>query len=252
MSNYPSDFTPAGQPYEPVASPVFLGIEPLLLGAALLLIALAAGLAYWLGRRRASDEPDAADAIWRAIDNACGAAMKVNSDALPGRAKALRKEITDRLGPVLTLADGINKPLKELDAALKGKTKEPAHGDHAHAPPHANPHPPAHAPAHASGTPVTVVNNGHVVIRTDGGETPPHTDGHPPAPTQPTHPPAPPKDRDMSVEEQADALRRAVARFNDHWCQKTPRINELRAAHRALSRTAPVGHGSGHVGKPRH
>ncbi len=227
-TSYPADF-PAERAFDAVEPEVFLWVDPLIMGALLLAALAIAAFAWWLGRYQTSREPDAAEDIWEAISIACASAMRVNSDALPGKAKALRKEVTDRLGPVLVLSDGINKSLKDMDAALKGKTKEPPPGA-----------------AAVSSAPVTVVNTSHVVIKTESGDATPPRDGA-------TPPPSPPSaDRDMSAEEQADALRRAVSRFNDHWCQKAPRIAELRAARRALIHTAPVPHRPGHVGKPRH
>lgn len=242
-----TDFRAAEAFYEPSSPDLWLSLSPALV-LALALLGLAAFLGgLWLGNRRRPAEDATAD-IWKAIDTACQAAMKANSDALPDKARALQRAFEDRLGPVLLLSNGLTKPIKELDEALKARIAvDPAakpghgHGDHSHGHGHA-----------ALPAAVTVVSNSHVVIK-DGraAQTPP--DGKPDAHDADSHgagtpkgghdaakPHDPPKMRDMTVEERADALRRAVSRVNDHWCQKAVRLAELRAARRALIRTAPL------------
>lgn len=239
VSNYPRDFQPTDPGgFQPVDPALFLGVHPLLALLFLALVVLLTGAAWREGRRGAAARPDAAEAIWRAIDKACQAAMRANSDALPGQARALRATLDDRLGAVLTLAGDLSRPLKDLDAALEGRIgsdrpdREPDHapGHDAH---------PAPVPAN-----VTVVSNSHVVIKDSKVEHEPHEDGHADAAR---HRPArkPPhehddRERDMTGREQADALRAAIAHFNDHWCRRAERIAELRAAARQLS------HGSDH------
>lgn len=240
VSNYPRDFQPtdpgAFQPVDPV---LFLGVHPLLALLVFALAVLLTGAAWREGRRGAAARPDAAEAIWRAIDKACQAAMRANSDALPGQARALRATLDDRLGAVLALADDLSRPLKDLDAALNGRIRPDRDPDHGHG--HDDHPAPPLAPAN-----VTVVSNSHVVIRDSRVEHEPHDDGH--ADAAP-HGPArnPPhghdnRERDMTGREQADALRAAIAHLNDHWCRRAERIAELRAAARQLS------HGSGRDG----
>ncbi|MBJ7511085.1 hypothetical protein, partial [Brevundimonas sp.] len=53
-------------------------------------------------------------------------------------------------------------------------------------------------------------------------------------------------EREMTKAEQLTALREAVAQFNDHWCRRKERIEELRAAHRQLSTSRPGGQAPGH------
>lgn len=158
--------------------------------------------------------------IYAAIQNISLAAMAANSDQLLARAKALREEITARLGPVLVLADGLNKPLKTLDTAIKGKTRDAPAG--------------AVAGSGAACTPhVTVLQNSQIVVKgEDCGTCPPPC---PPASTPPA-----PVDRDMTDAERVAALRSAIGAFHDHWSQKTLRLNELREARHALCHTAPV------------
>jgi hypothetical protein len=281
VSNYPQDFQPADPAgFEPVDSALFLGVHPLLL---LLLAALILGLmvlAYRAGRGTSTTQPDAAESIWRAIDRACQAAMTANSDALTGAAKTLRATYDDCLGVVVILAEGPAKPLKAIDHALKGRIKEavkpkdePGH-DHGAKPGHGEPPRPDHRhPAIPAN--VTVVSNSHVVIkgdRVEHGAPDAHKDHgvevldkpayapHPPKPVPSPAPgpgsgPAKPADkeveREMTKAEQLSALREAVAQFNDHWCRRKERIDELRAAHRQLS-TPRGGHASGHSVGPRH
>lgn len=273
VSNYPQDFQAADPAVlEPVDSTLFLGVHPLLL---LLLASLVLGLmvlAWRAGRGTSTTQPDAAESIWRAIDRACQAAMTANSDALVGAAKALRATYDDCLGAVVILAEGPSKPLKAVDHALKGRIKEPVKAkeetppqDRTAKPDHGEPHRSAlhHAAVPAS---VTVVSNSHVVIKGDrvdhgpDGSGTAHAPGaavldkppyapHPPKPVPPPAPATPVEkevEREMTKAEQLAALREAVAQFNDHWCRRKERIEELQAAHRQLSTPRPGGHGSGH------
>ena len=217
--SYGADFANADPANAPLNGPLFIGADPLVWGAILLGLAGALLLGWLIGQRGGASRADAAETIWKAIDAACQAAMSVNSDALPASAKALRKEIADRLGSVLALADGIGKPLKDLDAAIKGKFKEPALSA---------------AAAHAGPVTLAVLHNSQLVVKSEG------TDGkNEHASPEPPKPPEP-KERDMTTEEQADALRRGVSRFNDYWCHKEPRIDDLRVARQKLCYTAPI------------
>lgn len=242
VSSYPQDFQPT-EPgvFQPVDPLLFLGVHPLLLLLLIALVVLLMMAAWREGRRGAEARPDAAESIWRAIDRACQAAMRANSDALPGHARTLRTTLDDRLGHVLVLSGGLSKPLKALDAALKGRVEVKDH-DHGHG---VDDHPPAPLPAN-----VTVVSNSHVVIKGSSVEHDNDPDHHPDdaAGGAPPHKPAHghhDKERDMTGREQADALRTAIAHFNDHWCRRAERIAELRAAARQLSHGHDHHHGHG-------
>mgnify|MGYP003631639798 CR=1 FL=1 len=215
MTHYPSEFQ-SGPGFDTVEPDVFFSLSPVLLAAVLLLLALAIVLTWFARDLFGRKDPDAANDIWTAINTACLLAMGANSDQLLARARALREEITARLGPVLTLADGLNKPLGALDKAIKGKIKD----DRATA-------------AAAGCTPhVTVLQNSQIVVKgEDCGNTAPAT---PP----PASPPA--TDRDMTDVERAAALRSAIGSFHDHWSSKALRLAELRKARNALCHTAPV------------
>lgn len=215
MTHYPSEFQNGGG-FDPVAPDVFFSLSPVLLAAVLLLLALAIVLTWFARDLFGRKDPDAADDIWTAINTACLLAMGANSDQLLARAKALREEITARLGPVLALADGLNKPLGALDKAIKGKTRDDR----------------ATAAAGACAPHVTVLQNSQIVVKGEECGTT--------APVAPPTTPPPATDRDMTDTERAAALRSAIGAFHDHWSQKALRLAELRKARNALCHTAPV------------
>ena len=234
---YPSDFEAADAVFSPAQDEqLFLGLPPFLaLTLFLLLLAIAAGM-FFLGRWHSdqsggNDADRAPDDIHRAILNASMAAMAASSDELKSRAKALRAAIDDHLGAVLEVGKGVNGPVKDLDAALKGEIKGTAkadhkdHGDHDH-------HKPAPLPA---GVPPVTVNQIFV-----GGVTPPahpaHGDHHDDHKADKHRPDPRPETRPMTGPEQIEALSRAVRAFHDHWSRGPERIRELREARRALSR----------------
>ena len=238
---YPSDFEAADALASRIDEPLLLGLPPLLaLILFLLLLAVASGF-FFFGRWHVSRSGDndaerAPDEIHRAILKASMAAMAASSDELRSRAKALRAAIEDHLGPVLAIGKGVNGPVKDLDAALKGEIKETPKADnkdHGYGGDHSHDHKAQTLPA---GVPPVTVNQIFV-----GGVTPPaqhphhggHDDGH-----KPDKPHAEPKleTRPMTGPEQIDALSRAVRAFHDHWSHGPERIRELRAARRALSR----------------
>lgn len=216
MVDYPADFGTAPA-YHPVEPEVFLWMPPMLIGALALAALAIAALAWSMGRNSAARLPDAAETIWSAIAAAANAALAANTEQT---AKALQQEIQNRLGPVLKLADGVARPAKDLDVAIKGK-KKPG-GDAAGGP---------------LGPGLTVLNNSHVVVN-------PPADGARPAPPPP---PPPPREVDMSAQERADAIRLAVGRFHDHWKDKAARLRDLRAARDALCHTEPPGRAAGHA-----
>jgi len=233
---YPSDFEAADAVFTPANEGLVLGLPPLLaLILFLLLLAIAAGM-FFVGRWHANqsggnDADRAPDEIHRAVLHASMAAMAASSDELRSRAKALRTAIDDHLGPVLDVGKGVNGPVKDLDAALKGEIKEAkadhkdhGHGEHGHDPR------PSTLPA---GVPPVTVNQIFV-----GGPTPPPPHGEHHGDHKPDKPrPEPkPETRPMTGPEQIEALSKAVRAFHDHWSRGPERIRELREARRALSR----------------
>jgi len=242
VTTYPSDFQPIDRPaLEAVDSGVLLGLDPLLIVIVLALLIGVALLAWILGRRQLRAEPDAAESIWRAVNDAVQGAMRANTDSIPGKARHLRSVIDHRLGAVLALTGGVSDAVEALDEALAGR--RPEHDDHPKGGHHDTGHAAPAAPAH-----VTVVSNSHVIIKGDRVKTDDaehgheasdhgkgqghddarkasHTDGH----DGHSHP------TPLTRQQEADALRAAVSRLNDHWGQKVERIRQIRAAHRALS-----------------
>ena len=237
--SYGADFATADPANAPLDPPLVIGADPALWGALILLLAAAALVGWWFGARSVARRPDAARAIWEAIDEAAKDAMKADDNALKGRAERLLKVIENRLGRTLKLAKGLSKNVGRLQKAVEGKAEDEhgghggghghGHGHGAHAPAHA-PHDahaervlePAGASAASAASAVTVITVGPAAV-------------HPPA--EPAHGAHDhhPEPRDMTQREQTDALRLAVAAFNQHWRDEHERIAELRAAHAELS-----------------
>ncbi|MBB5660192.1 hypothetical protein [Brevundimonas halotolerans] len=232
MAVYPTEFQ-APAAYEAVDSPVFLGVDPMLLALLVAFVAMAAFVGWYLGRLYAPDRhaEEAAEAIHKAILKATEAALSASSRDLYAKAEALRDRIRDLLGPVMVLGKGVASPFGALEAALAGKPGA--------ASPTPAPTPAAPAPstpgsscdcgakgdsarckcgAAAAVSQVTIIN-GPI----------------PPAPTPPPPPPPSPPSV-MTREEQIDALSRAVRVFHDYWSHKDARIEEMRKAREALGR----------------
>ncbi|MBU1346517.1 MAG: hypothetical protein KKA16_06140 [Alphaproteobacteria bacterium] len=260
---YPSDFETADAAYSPVDGPLFLGLPPLMtLMLLLLILAIAAGM-YFLGRWHmeqggGTDADRAPEDIHKAILNASLRAMGASSNDLKSRAEALRALIQDLLGPVLDVAKGVSGPVKALDEALKGESKEPAKADNAHGKGHGDGHDHGGKPAHdcRCGTPksctcppasVTInkIYVGGAPLGSGGGCgcTGAHKPGCGHAPGKHGHGEkahgSDHETRVMTGREQTDAISRAVRLFHDHWSQDQARIRELKDALRALSRRPP-------------
>lgn len=255
--SYGADFAtadPAGAPLDP---PLFIGADPLIWGAILLAVFVAGLIGWLIGRGGSGSKPDAADSIWTAIDNAAKNAMKADNNAIGSRAQDLRDVIERRLGSTLKLAGGMGGKLKPLEDALKGLGPVIAPGSatvggHAAATAQTHHDPKAHtgsdegaaaaAAAAAAAGNVTIVTVGH-------GPSHPPPPPTPPAPTPAPAPPAPVR-ATLSAAERDDALRLAVAGFNQHWMIKTDRIAEMRAAHAELGNPGPAAHGAGKAHGP--
>ncbi|HEV2081601.1 MAG TPA: hypothetical protein VGR32_04010 [Brevundimonas sp.] len=226
-----TDFTPEfGAPpaaYGGVDDPLFLGVEPIVVGLFLLLLLGVAALAWLMGRREgAADGPDEAPGeIHKRVLKAAQAALSAPSDRLHEKARILRAVIEDLLGPVITVANGMGAKVKALDEALKGEVKDetkpaPAGGTKTEA-------------ASAVASPLTVNT---VTVISPAPASPPAADK--------------PKTRKLSHDEQVEAIARAVRAFHDHWSQAGARVDELKAARAALSRMPP--REAAHGGKGHH
>jgi hypothetical protein len=216
---------PAGAPLDP---PILVGADPVL-WMALALLLLAAGLfGWWLGVRSGSREGDATPAIWKAIDGAAKEAMKADDHALRGRAQQLLETIDRRLGRTLAVAGtdrGLADRVGDLRAAVDGRPSHGHGGGHgAHDASHDSHAPGDHHkdPAsddHGGAAPRASAIASAITINVSGG--PAQGGGH-----DPHHPPR----SEMTAREQTDALRLAVAAFNEHWRHEARRVGELRGA----------------------
>lgn len=234
----PSDFTPAESVYEPAGSDLFFSLPPMGLAALALLLLLAFALG-WFGRDwRRPRTGDAAETLWKALDDAAKDAMKADNGALAGKAEALAAEIDRRLGATLMLGKGLAGPLGALRKALKGERPVSAHSDgsedhdtgrdsHAHDA-HADHAAPGDHGVNERAAPAASAHATTVNINVGQGPTPPR-------PTPPIQTPDHPPRRPLSAEERDRALRLAVADFNEHWRRRAERIGELRRAHGELS-----------------
>lgn len=242
--SYGADFPTADPAGAPLDAPILIGANPVLWGALILLL-LAAGLLGWFLRGQSAPKTgDASEAIWKAVNGAAKEAMTADDNALKGKAEHLAKVIRSRLGGVLAIAGGrggLVAGLSALDKAIAGKHPEkkdephkPAHDDHGKghddkASDH-NHKAEGHGHDHTTGA-TTTAAAANIVINVapsaPGKPEKPDHGGHPP------HPPAPPKD--MTGREQTDALRLAVAAFNEHWRDASARKGELRQALAELS-----------------
>lgn len=263
---YPSDFGEAGPSFTPVEPTLFLGLGPLLALLALLLVtALAAGM-FFAGRRQAREEGAegsnaAPKEIYELILRHASAARSANSNELKAKAEVLERKIDQYLGPVIVLGKDLAGFVKDLKAAGEGKVEEAAKVD---------PKPAAEAGNHAcrcggtaparscgcagNSTPAVApvpMSINQIYIGAPpavAGCQPTGKDAHAPAcgtpspskSDQPEDKPKPkPTKRDMTVDEQIEALDKAVRAFNDYWLDRETRITQLKAAQRALNTRPP-------------
>ena len=216
--SYGDDFATvdtAGAPLDPT---IMIGADPLFWGAVLLALLVAALIGWWLGAGSQSKRGDAAGAIWEAVDDAAKAAMKADTEALPARASELDRVLRDRLGRTLTFGGGLARRVKALSAALKGEIDGAPHHHDGDAPDHAAPesHDPAQ-PGAAPGRPAASASGNVTIVSVHAPSTP--VDPHPAGPGR----------RSMTTKERNDALRLAVADFNDYWRHRPAREGEMRA-----------------------
>lgn len=247
-----TDFATTDGGFTAIDPPVFFSLPPMMTGVGLLLLLLALLIGWWLGResgRANAPTPGvAAREIYDAVLKASTAAVSASNDDLKSRTIALQKVLDDLLGPVLKLGKGLSGATKGIDDALKGKIKVEKSADHGH-----TPHQPAHAPAHAEPgheshaqpAPAAAAVSSVTVIGLPIGSmvTPPQQPGHGPGHGHDHgHGHGGPKKdemRDMTADEQVEALARAVRVFHNYWVQDG-RKAELIAARDALGKRPPV------------
>ena len=240
--SYSDDFAgvdTAGAPLDPT---IMIGADPMFWGAILLGLVVA-GLVGWLiGQGGRSKRSDAAHAIWQAIDDAAKAAMKADTEALPALASDLQRVLRARLGKTLAFGGDLGKRAKALDTALKGEVEDKGHHHAGHAPVPDAGH--GH-PGHGAG------ESGHDAASSHAANAASVTIVSVHAPPATAHPPAPDHGkRPMSTKERNDALRLAVADFNDYWRHRSAREGEMRAVVAELCDPGPprprLSHGGGH------
>jgi hypothetical protein len=229
--SYGADFVTADPANAPLDPPILIGADPVMWIALGLLLLAAAMFGWWLGARSGPRTGDATSAIWKAIDKAAKEAMKADDHALRVRADHLLGVVDRRLGRTLAVAGaagGLAERLEALRAAHVGRRPAP-HGDHAHDQRHDD-----HGSSHGSDDHSPHEETGHearasavasgITINVAGGSVRterPASGGH--------------DSRELTARQQTEALRLAVAAFNEHWRHETLRVGELRAALAELS-----------------
>lgn len=237
--SYGDDFAGADPAAAPLDPTIMIGADPFFWGAVLLALAVAALIGWLIGAGSRSKRTDAAGPIWAAIDDAAKAAMKADTDALPAHAAELQRVLRARLGKTLAFGGEVNKRAKALDTALKGEAADKPHHPAAPAPARDEAHgqgghaasEPTHGAAPSASASVTIVS-----VHAPSAPSHPHPSGH--------------GERSMSTKERNDALRLAVADFNDHWRHRSAREGEMRAIVAELSDPGPrrphLSHGAAH------
>ncbi|GAA0868254.1 hypothetical protein GCM10009116_04280 [Brevundimonas basaltis] len=238
--SYSEDFAAvdtAGAPLDPT---IMIGADPMVWGAILLALVVAALVGWLIGQGARSRRNDAAHAIWQAVDDAAKAAMKADTEALPARASELRRVLRARLGRTLAFGGELGKRAAALDKALDGEGEDKTR------------HPAAPAPDSGAGH----GHDGHGAGKDDHAAAPSNAASvtivsvHAPPGAAQSHP-ADHGKRPMTTKERNDALRLAVADFNDHWRHRSAREDDMRAIVAELCHPGPprprLSHGGDHL-----
>lgn len=218
--SYGADFAHADPANAPLDPTIMIGADTFFWGAILLGI-LAASLIGWLiGYYFSRSKTDAAEAIWIAVNNAVKDAMKANTEALPAHAADLRRVLEARLGKTLKFGGELASNVKVLDLAIKGEIEDK------------NPAPPQPALAAAAtkdaSAAAAAANVTIVSVLSQPASSPVV-----PAPS------AKPGKRPMTTQERNDALRLAVAKFDDYWRHKKDREDDIREVVAELTNPGP-------------
>jgi hypothetical protein len=226
--SYGADFANADPANAPLDAPLLIGADSFVWGA-LLLALLAAGLVGWIiGHYFSRSKVDAAEAIWKAVNDAVKDAMKASTDDLPSRATALRRVIDARLGKTLKFGGELAGAIKDLDTAIKGEIEDKAPSTpaaKAAACAQETGSGSAAAAAAAAATNVTIVS----------------LCPQPAAPVCPAPPAAPakPEKRPMTTDERNNAFRLAVAKLDDYWRHQKTREADIKAVVAELTNPGP-------------
>lgn len=229
--SYSDDFATVDTAGAPLDPDVMIGADPMVWGAILLALLVAAMVGWLIGQGGRSKRSDAAQAIWLAIDDAAKAAMKADTEALPARASELQRVLKARLGKTRAFGGELGKRADALAAALNGESRDNGH----------------HHPGPPTGSDAGDGHDGHGAVPSNAASVT-IVSVHAPAPA---HPHAPEHGRrPMSTKERNDALRLAVADFNDYWRHRSARVGEMRAVVAELCNPGPprprLSHGGGH------
>lgn len=233
--SYGDDFATvdtAGAPLDPI---IMIGADPFFWGAVVLALLVAALIGWLVGNGSRSRRDDAAKAIWTAIDDVARAAMKADTEALPARASDLHRVLRARLGRTLDFGRDLTGRVDALHLALEGEREvRDGHAAHDHPPEEETPvaDRTAAAPSSSAAANVTIVSI------------------HPSAAARPALSSPRPGRRPLTTRERNQALRLAVADFNDYWRHRSAREAEMRAVVAELCDPGPppprAGHGGGH------
>lgn len=229
--SYGADFAAV----DTAGAPLSVGGDSYLWGAVLLAI-LAAGLVGWAIGYFTRPKVDAAEAIWKAVDNAVKEAMKANTEALPARAGELRRVLEARLGKTLKFGAELTASIKALDTAIKGEIEDKAPAGAGSGKAAVSCHPGgagSAAAASAAASNVTIVS-----MHPHPAPSAPAAPSAAPAPPAPA-PAAKPDKRPMTTKEQNDALRLAVVTFDDYWRHKKAREDNIRDVVAELTNPGP-------------
>lgn len=229
--SYGDDFASLDPAAAPLDASIMIGADPMFWGGLLLALLVAAMIGWLIASGARPRRPDAAGAIWEAVNDAAMAAMKSDTESLPAHAAHLHRVLRARLGKTLDFGEGLSNCVRALSTAIEGRVEDSHHhGDHASGHNHGHDeghdadnghdgHDPAAGPTAAAAN-VTIVS-----VHAAAAAHPPRGHGH--------------DKRAMTARERNRALRLAVADFNDYWQHRSAREAEMRAVVGELCNPGP-------------
>lgn len=229
--SYSDDFASADMAGAPLDPTIMVGADPLFWGGVLLALLVAAMIGWLIGGSARSKRVDAAASIWEAIDDVAKTAMKADTEALPARASELQRVLRARLGRTLDFGGELTGCARALDKALKGEVEDRSARAVAAPAPAGDPAAPNREAGSSSAAASVTIVSVHPQAASDSA-------------------PARSGKRSMTNKERNDALRLAVADFNDYWRHRSAREGDMRAVVTELCTPAPrrprLSHSGGH------